>query len=557
MKFYHLIAILVCVSQLLRAAVDISRPIELEEAGRARAAAYAAYAVGIYLEDHPDAEGRTPEAIMEKYLLALAGVDNPLMAFRRAANLLDDKDNKLDKEAYFLRMRHILEARSPSVRQRICLAIILLGSKELENGVALLKACLEEPGDHRGLAYSILGQHFMDQNDLEELRALLRRLEGEPDLAQDNLLRVMRMRAYLRLENKVAAAEMAAAMVSDPVTYTRAGILSELFDDLGTLGYSEMTDAFLEQFILAWSDKLEDDEIERLMRMRLGGIVKDDNPYLFERFIDVALQMELSDKFWERCLPAMVGGAREHGEGTSVGRVYCQTIVRYLEEQQRLEPEKRLEHAKAICSLYADMGYFYSAIEAALSIPLVSMTPAEQYRAALLLSNVGRNAEALPFFDRLEKEWADNKNKDEVERFYSCYSMSAENAGDTERAILLLERALEKCPHSPRLANALGYTLADHNRDLERAQALIEEALEKEKTSSAYLDSLAWVHFRQGRFQAAFQCMLAALGTLSQEEWEASETDEIFEHLGEILAAMGHPAAAQCWGAAEGASSQK
>ena len=554
----HLIAILFCgVAFLLHAAVDATRPIELDEAASARAAAYAAYAAGIYLEDHLDTPDSNPEAAMEKYLQAMAGVDDPLMVFRRAAALLDDADNQLEKAAYYPRMRQILEGRAPSAHQRICLAIISLESNEIDDGIALLEAALAEPGGHRSLAYSLLGQCLMDQEDLEGLRALLRRLEGEPDLAQDHLLHIMRMKAFLRLEDKAAAAEAAAAVVLDPKTYEQAGILSELFDDLVKLGYVEMTDAFLERFLLSWSDKLEDEEVERMMRMRLREIHKDGNPYLFERFVDMALDMEgLSDKFWDQCLAAMIEGAREHGETTPDGHVYCQTIVRYFEERQRLEPQERNQKAKMICSLFADMERFNEAAEAALRIPLVGMDAKDQYRAALLLSQVGRDAEALPFFERLEGDWADGKSVAEVEQFYSLYSLAAETAGDLERAIRMLERGLERCPHSARLSNALGYTLANHNRDLERARALVEEALEKEPDSAAYLDSLAWVHFRQGRLPEAFRVIQAALAQLAQKEWEAPESDEIFDHLDQILSAMGHPAAA-CLGPRAGAPAQK
>ena len=570
----HLIAILVCGALLLHAAIDTARQINIDARARARAKAYAAYAAGVYLEDHPDAPESTPEAIMEKYLQAMAGVDNPLMAFQRAMALLGDggKEEKpvdgedeeedaadgdapagavLDKEIYYPRMRQILDARPDTPYCRICLAILAMETNDAARGTSLLLNCLAEEGGHRGLAYALLGDAYMKVGDEEALRQLLRRIEGEEDLMSDYLLRLMRLRGHLRLGEREAAAEQAAAVVADETTYTHTGILSDLYDDLRKLDFPEMTDTFLEGFLLTWGDRLDDNEVERIMILRLRMAVKDGNAFLFERVVDMALEMEgLSAKFWGNCKGAASAALEAGGWGKPAGRVYANAIVRLLEMQRRMQPDKMDQLDGLRLGVYIRAGRIDEAAETALGMPLVGMDEEEQYRAALLLNQAKRSAEALSFFERLETAWS-KRPPEEVERFYVLFSLSADQSGDLERSLQIMERGLKAVPESATLANALGYTLADHGRDLPRAQALVEAALKRDPKNAAYLDSIAWVHFRQGRLREAFDAIQATLAVLEEEEWDSPETDEIYGHLAAILEAMGHPVAAACWRPAE------
>lgn len=52
-------------------------------------------------------------------------------------------------------------------------------------------------------------------------------------------------------------------------------------------------------------------------------------------------------------------------------------------------------------------------------------------------------------------------------------------------------------------ANTLGYILADNNLELDKARNLIDEALKESPDSAEYLDSLAWVLYRQKKYSEA------------------------------------------------------
>jgi tetratricopeptide (TPR) repeat protein len=101
-----------------------------------------------------------------------------------------------------------------------------------------------------------------------------------------------------------------------------------------------------------------------------------------------------------------------------------------------------------------------------------------------------------------------------------------------QQARAILEELREQFPGDPEVANSLGYFLAEKDTDLDLAESLIREALEQEPGTGAYLDSLGWVKYRQGRYEEAFDFMIQAVNVLPEDPI-------ILEHLGLVLREMG------------------
>lgn len=80
--------------------------------------------------------------------------------------------------------------------------------------------------------------------------------------------------------------------------------------------------------------------------------------------------------------------------------------------------------------------------------------------------------------------------------------------------------------------NYLGYSLVDHGGRLDEARKYIERALEIDYDNPAYLDSLGWLNFKEGRYDAA----LRQLNSAAQKMNDAI----IFEHLADCHLAMGN-----------------
>ena len=113
---------------------------------------------------------------------------------------------------------------------------------------------------------------------------------------------------------------------------------------------------------------------------------------------------------------------------------------------------------------------------------------------------------------------------------------------DAEREFRLL---LAEKPDDASALNYLGYSLADRGLKLPEAERLIREAVRLSPAEPAYLDSLGWVLYKQGRSaEAAAQLELAAR--------RGPEDATVWDHLGDALAAAGRPQAAwRAWKRAE------
>lgn len=101
-----------------------------------------------------------------------------------------------------------------------------------------------------------------------------------------------------------------------------------------------------------------------------------------------------------------------------------------------------------------------------------------------------------------------------------------------DQALGVMEKIITLDPEHADALNFLGYTLAEEARDLERAETLVRNALRIKPDNGYYIDSLAWVYFRQGKIRDAWQEIRRAVSFV--------ETDAvIWEHYGDIAAALG------------------
>ena len=108
--------------------------------------------------------------------------------------------------------------------------------------------------------------------------------------------------------------------------------------------------------------------------------------------------------------------------------------------------------------------------------------------------------------------------------------------GDRAQAMKLMEKFIARYPDNALALNYVGYNLADGNKDLDRAYKLIQRAVELEPEADFILDSLAWVLFRRGELDEAWEQIQKAL-SLSGEN--GPHEPAMLEHYGDIAAARG------------------
>jgi tetratricopeptide (TPR) repeat protein len=107
-------------------------------------------------------------------------------------------------------------------------------------------------------------------------------------------------------------------------------------------------------------------------------------------------------------------------------------------------------------------------------------------------------------------------------------SISHDENGEFAKARSALELLRQEYPKDPEVANSFGYFLAEKGQDLDLAEDLIREALSSDPGNGAYLDSLGWVMYRNGRFEESFDYLIQAVNVLPDDP-------VILEHLGIVL----------------------
>jgi tetratricopeptide (TPR) repeat protein len=111
-------------------------------------------------------------------------------------------------------------------------------------------------------------------------------------------------------------------------------------------------------------------------------------------------------------------------------------------------------------------------------------------------------------------------------------SICHDENGEEAKARFDLELLRREFPDDPEVANSLGYFLAEKGKDLDLAEGLIREALAVHPGNGAYLDSLGWVLYRNGRLEEAFDFLIQAVNVLPDDP-------VILEHLGVVLTGLG------------------
>ena len=172
--------------------------------------------------------------------------------------------------------------------------------------------------------------------------------------------------------------------------------------------------------------------------------------------------------------------------------------------------------------------------EAIAALERVAEAEPESLRAWLALASARRRAErweraaeaydrAIALIDPVEpRHWG---------VFYER-GIAHERAGQWEKAEADFLKALELEPEQPLVLNYLGYSWVELRRNLERAQDMIERAVEQRPEDGYITDSLGWVLYRVGKYEAAVPHLERAV--------ELEPTDPIInDHLGDALWMVG------------------
>lgn len=108
-----------------------------------------------------------------------------------------------------------------------------------------------------------------------------------------------------------------------------------------------------------------------------------------------------------------------------------------------------------------------------------------------------------------------------------------ERAGDHSAAERVFLQILQKNPEHAATLNYLGYMWADKNVNLDRAAEMLTRAVKQEPRNGAFVDSLGWVYFRQGKLDLAEKYLSDAARLLPRDA-------TVHEHLADVVAKRGN-----------------
>jgi len=148
------------------------------------------------------------------------------------------------------------------------------------------------------------------------------------------------------------------------------------------------------------------------------------------------------------------------------------------------------------------------------------------YFLALGCRDTGQNVQAEALLRAVVKARPDFRDA----RYQLASLLETENKmGESEKEF---DALLARDPNDAAALNYLGYSLADRGLELAKAAGLVQRAVKLDPNNGAYVDSLGWAYFKEGRSTEAVSALERAVSLIPNDEI-------IWEHLGDADAARG------------------
>jgi len=166
-------------------------------------------------------------------------------------------------------------------------------------------------------------------------------------------------------------------------------------------------------------------------------------------------------------------------------------------------------------------------------------TPEIVYYLGIAQREAKHFQEAVATFEEALREAEAEGTEIANARFYFDYGAAAEQAGLHDKAADLFRKSIAVDPANAADAyNYLAYMWAEHDTHLDEAEQMIKLALQVDPNNGAYIDTLGWLEFRQGKFDQALSDLLRAAQKLTRED------PVVLEHVGDACAKLNKPAQA-------------
>ncbi len=429
---------------------------------------------------------------------------------------------------------------------------------------------------HRGIElfpqnpdlHFLLAELYLEDNRQEEAVQSLSRYK---ELVSGDLLAYENLAAFYLEINEHARVvdfleEVPADQRSPEINYYLGRASSELGNYRKAADYLQQAVRQRPGFLQAWAEKAFIYEQQRnylqaektyQQLLRLGEF----NPDLILRIVELNLLMNNPDNALEtaRSGPEMYyfqlrvvqlfvhNGFFEHArsflqdmmlnQDYPAGINYYLAVVAYegfddamgaLEYLQQV-PEDSPSHLQALTlklQIFFSQQEYEHALEYARSGQQIHPSARRLYLyEAVILEITDEYAQALDVLEQALEMWPRDTD------FLFRKGVVWDKKGEKDKSIKVMEEVIAIDQEHHQALNYVGYTLADQDQDLERSLILIQRALELDPGNGYYIDSLAWVYYRQGKFTQAWEEILRAVKAVDDDP-------VIWEHYGDIARAL-------------------
>lgn len=378
----------------------------------------------------------------------------------------------------------------------------------------------------RGLAQNLLNDGKLEAA-LEQYELIM---EADPQDAQTQLRIAETERRLGRLDAALASLKKAEALVQDSLevpynfalVYQAQGKFDEAAQTLTKLlertarpdGNYSQSDAnnravFLERLGLVYREAGRPMLAVEAFRKALN-LGDENSTRAYQQIIDTYRDM----KQWESATTTAQEAVQKYPRDRNLKLMYAGQLADTSQAEKGIELAKSLlapgevkenrEIYIGLSQIFARLKRWPEAEEAAMKAEKVSESPDEKEYASFVQGSI---------FERQKKfELAE-------ERF---------------------RQVLASDPRNANALNYLGYMLADRGVRLPEAVTLIRKALEIEPQNGAYLDSLGWAYFKQGKYDLAEENLRKAVNKVSNDATLHQHLGELYFKTGRLKLAVQH-----------------
>lgn len=156
------------------------------------------------------------------------------------------------------------------------------------------------------------------------------------------------------------------------------------------------------------------------------------------------------------------------------------------------------------------------------------------YYKAIGLYQTNRHEEALDTYRKATAQITDESSTELVSDIFTAMGDLYQQTGRLEEAYLCYDSALVYNPSNILVLNNYAYFLSEEGEQLDKAEQMSLRTIKAEPQNATYLDTYAWILYKQQRYEEALDYMEQALAA------DSVPSDVLYEHAGDIHYQLGN-----------------